>query len=41
MFAMPGIRAFALSAKQGSEGVSFDEHGVFVGKEDAERPAES
>jgi hypothetical protein len=31
MFAMPGLRAFSLAAKRGSEGVSCDGQGVFVG----------
>lgn len=31
MLAMPGLRAFALAAKRGSEGVSCDADGVFVG----------
>jgi len=31
MLAMPGLRAFSLAAKPGSEGVSCDVHGVFVG----------
>jgi hypothetical protein len=31
MLAMPGMRAFSLAAKRGSEGVSCDASGVFVG----------
>jgi hypothetical protein len=31
MLAMPGLRAFSLAAKRGSEGVSCDANGVFVG----------
>jgi hypothetical protein len=31
MFAMPGLRTFALAARRGDGGVSFDTDGVFVG----------
>ena len=31
MLAMPGLRTFSLAAKRGSEGVSCDAHGIFVG----------